>query len=87
MARVDAAAYAESLQAPRTRERNWVLGFAILLGALVCVPSLQALDVAALLSGIPMDVFGQYADTARALALPMLTAAALLPFSLFVFED
>jgi len=87
MARVDAAAFAESLQTTRRRERDWVLGFAILLGALVCVPSLQALDVAALLRGIPMDVFGPYADTAMALAVPLLIAAVLLPFSLLVLDD
>jgi len=87
MARIDAAAHVESLQPARRRDRDWVLALAFGLGAIVCVPSMQALDVGGLLSALPMEWFGRYSDTAMALVAAMITAALLLPFSLVVLED
>jgi hypothetical protein len=66
---------------------DWVLAFAWLLGALVCIPSLQGLDVQSLLSLLPLEIFGAYAQTATMLVLPLLGVLALLPMAWLVLED
>lgn len=66
---------------------DWVLAFAWLLGALVCIPSLQGLEVQSLLNLLPLEIFGAYAQTATILVLPLVGVLVLLPMAWLVLED
>ena len=87
MARITAGADSELESAPSTGSHDWVLAFAWLLGALVCVPSLQAIDVQGVLNLIPLELFGSYAQTIASLALPLLGLLVMLPIAWLVIED
>ncbi len=90
MARIDAGADTQPPVAQHSANHDWVLGFAWLLGALVCIPSLhglQGLDLQGMLSFLPMDVFGSYAQTAAALAMPLLGVCLLLPMAWLALDD
>ena len=66
---------------------DWVLAFAWLLGALVCIPSLQGLDLQSLLSSLPLEIFGAYAQTAAMLVVPLVGVLVMLPIAWLVLED
>ena len=76
----------------RDARRAWVLGSAVLLGALVCVPSLQALDIATLFGfaelweQLPSAVEPDWLTLDYVSGLPSawLTVFILLPFGLVV---
>ena len=87
MARITAGADSDLESAPSTGSQDWVLAFAWLLGALVCVPSLQAIDVQGVLNLIPLELFGSYAQTIASLALPLLGLLVMLPIAWLVIED
>ena len=87
MARIAAGADSELEATSKAGSHDWVLAFAGLLGALVCVPSLQAIDVQGVLNLIPLELFGSYAQTIASLALPLLGLLVMLPIAWLVIED
>ena len=87
MARIAAGADSEVESTSKTVSHDWVLAFALLLGALVCVPSLQGLDVQSVLNLVPLELFGSYAQTIASLALPLFGLIVMLPVAWLVIED
>jgi hypothetical protein len=87
MARIAAGADSEVEPVSTGVSHDWVLAFAWLLGALVCVPSLQGLDVQSMLNLMPLELFGSYAQTIASLALPLFGLIVLLPIAWLIIED
>ena len=77
----------ESEFAVQGRDHGWVLGFACLLGALVCAPSFAGLELGNWLSGVPFEAFGAYADVAAALGMAALICTLCLPLVFVVLDD
>lgn len=82
-------------ESSRNARRRWVLGSAILLGALVCIPSLQALDIATLfgftelLEQLPSASEFDWVTFSYVFGLPpaWLALFILLPFGLVLLAD
>ena len=91
LARISADEAATQLETPAMpkakRHPDWVLAFALLLGALVCAPTLGAFDAQLILEWLPAEVVGEFAPSIGALAVPLLLIVALLPTAWFMLED
>ena len=67
--------------------QDWVLVFAGLLGALVCLPAISGLEAEFILTALPLEWFGGYADFAASLALPLFFMLSLLPMGYLLLDD
>lgn len=91
MTAVAAAPVLEALLPKQNKRHDWVVVLALLLGALVCLPSFNAVDVQALSAMVPTEVFGTYSqvvtNAATNLLLPGLVALVMLPVAWIMIED
>ena len=66
---------------------EWLIGFACLLGALVCAPSLGSLEFSEWLSDVSFAAFGTYADVAAGLGLALMFSSLCLPLIFVLLDD
>ena len=91
MTAVAAAPELEALLPKQSKRHDWVVMFALLMGALVCLPSFSAVDVQALSAMLPSEMFGSYGQAVKSAAtnllLPGLVALVMLPVAWIMIED